>query len=164
MAAASGADLDAFENGDFENAAGHGKLDKFTEAARGYGFNGGGGARLTGFVRHSFEFPVKKTLKLKKGERYVFSVETRNNSKEVLEQIALETNNPETGKYEGYWGRKIIDIGGGTTEIAMISAGGVVECESIKTAGGSFDEAIVKYVRKKYNMLIGLTAAEELKK
>ena len=52
----------------------------------------------------------------------------------------------------------------GTTEIAMISAGGVVECESIKTAGGSFDESIVKYIRKKYNMLIGLTAAEELKK
>ena len=46
----------------------------------------------------------------------------------------------------------------------MISAGGVVECESIKTAGGSFDEAIVKYIRKKYGMLIGLTAAEELKK
>ena len=61
-------------------------------------------------------------------------------------------------------GHMVIDIGGGTTEIAMISAGGVVECESIKTAGGSFDEAIVKYVRKKYNMLIGLTAAEELKK
>ena len=111
--AAFGADLDAFENGDFENSSGHGRLDKYTEAARGYGFNGGGGARITGFVRHSFEFPVKKTLKLKKGERYVFSLETRNNSKEVLEQIALETNNPETGRYEGYWGRKIIDIGGG---------------------------------------------------
>ena len=61
-------------------------------------------------------------------------------------------------------GHMVVDIGGGTTEIAMISAGGVVECESIKTAGGSFDESIVKYVRKKYNMLIGLTAAEELKK
>ena len=61
-------------------------------------------------------------------------------------------------------GHMVIDIGGGTTEIAMISAGGVVECESIKTAGGSFDESIVKYIRKKYNMLIGLTAAEELKK
>lgn len=61
-------------------------------------------------------------------------------------------------------GHMIIDIGGGTTEIAMISAGGVVESECVKTAGGSFDESIVKYVRKKYNLLIGLTAAEELKK
>lgn len=61
-------------------------------------------------------------------------------------------------------GHMVIDIGGGTTEIAVISVGGVVECESIKTAGGSFDEAIVKYIRSKYNMLIGLSAAEELKR
>lgn len=61
-------------------------------------------------------------------------------------------------------GHMVIDIGGGTTEIAVISVGGVVECESIKTAGGAFDEAIVKYVRSKYNMLIGLSAAEELKR
>lgn len=61
-------------------------------------------------------------------------------------------------------GHMILDIGGGTTEIAIVSAGGVVECESIKVAGGSFDEAIVKYVRRKHNMLIGLTAAEELKR
>jgi rod shape-determining protein MreB len=61
-------------------------------------------------------------------------------------------------------GHMIIDIGGGTTEIAIVSAGGVVECESIKVAGTSFDEAIVKYIRRKHNMLIGLTAAEELKR
>ena len=109
-----GAEIDAFENADFENHARHGQLDKHTEAARGFGFNGNGGARMSGFVRHLFVLPVKPTLKLKKGERYVFSLDTRNNnSKEVLEQIALETNNPETGKYEGYWGRKSIDIGGG---------------------------------------------------
>ena len=61
-------------------------------------------------------------------------------------------------------GHMIIDIGAGTTEIAVISAGGVVECEAIKTAGAAFDEAIVQYVRKKHSMLIGLTAAEELKR
>ena len=61
-------------------------------------------------------------------------------------------------------GHMVIDIGGGTTEIAVISVGGVVECESIKTAGSAFDEAIVKYIRSKYNMLIGLGAAEELKR
>lgn len=61
-------------------------------------------------------------------------------------------------------GHMVIDIGGGTTEIAIISVGGVVECESIKIAGASFDEAIVKYVRHKHNMLIGLGTAEELKR
>ena len=61
-------------------------------------------------------------------------------------------------------GHMVIGIGGGTTEIAVISAGGVVECESIKVAGTSFDEAIVRYVRRKYNMLIGMSAAEEIKR
>ncbi len=61
-------------------------------------------------------------------------------------------------------GHMIIDIGGGTTEAAVISAGGVVECESIKVAGTSFDEAIVRYVRRKHNLLIGLGAAEEVKR
>jgi len=61
-------------------------------------------------------------------------------------------------------GHMVIDIGGGTTEIAIISMGGVVECESIKTAGESFDEAIVKFIRNKYNVRIGLSTAEELKR
>lgn len=61
-------------------------------------------------------------------------------------------------------GHMVIDIGGGTTEIAIISMGGVVECESIKVAGSSFDEAIVKYIRNKYNVRIGLSTAEELKR
>ena len=61
-------------------------------------------------------------------------------------------------------GHMVIDIGGGTPEVAIISAGGVVECESIKVAGSSFDEAIVKFIREKYNVRIGLSAAEELKR
>ena len=61
-------------------------------------------------------------------------------------------------------GHMVIDIGGGTTEIAIVSVGGVVECESIKVAGASFDEAIVKFIRRKHNMLIGLGTAEELKR
>ncbi len=61
-------------------------------------------------------------------------------------------------------GHMIIDIGGGTTEVAVVSGGGVVECESIKTAGTSFDEAIVKFIRRKYDLLIGLSTAEELKR
>ena len=61
-------------------------------------------------------------------------------------------------------GHMIIDIGGGTTEIAVVSLGGVVECESIKTAGDEFDESIVKYIRRKHNILIGMRTAEELKR
>ena len=60
-------------------------------------------------------------------------------------------------------GHMVIDIGSGTTEIAVISLGGVVECESVKTAGMVFDDAIVRYIRKKHNLLIGLRTAEELK-
>ena len=61
-------------------------------------------------------------------------------------------------------GHMIIDIGGGTTEAAVVSLNGVVESESIKTAGEAFDEAIVKYIRRKHNLLIGMRTAEELKK
>lgn len=61
-------------------------------------------------------------------------------------------------------GHMVIDIGGGTTELAVISCGGVVECESLKVAGAAFDEAIVKYIRRKHNMLIGINTAEELKR
>lgn len=60
-------------------------------------------------------------------------------------------------------GHMVIDIGGGTTEVAVVSMGGVVECESFKTAGSGFDEAIIRYVKKKHNMLIGARTAEELK-
>lgn len=60
-------------------------------------------------------------------------------------------------------GHMIIDIGSGTTEAAVISLGGVVECESVKTAGMVFDDAIVRYVRKKHNLLIGVRTAEDLK-
>ena len=60
-------------------------------------------------------------------------------------------------------GHMVVDIGGGTTEVAVVSLGGVVQCESIKTAGSAFDEAIVRYIRKKHNLLIGTRTAEELK-
>jgi len=60
-------------------------------------------------------------------------------------------------------GHMVVDIGGGTTDIAVISLSGIVESESIKMAGDQFDEAIVKYVRRKHNVLIGERTAEELK-
>ena len=57
----------------------------------------------------------------------------------------------------------VVDIGGGTTDVAVISLGGIVESTSIKVAGDKFDDAIVKYVRRKHNVLIGERTAEELK-
>lgn len=60
-------------------------------------------------------------------------------------------------------GRMIVDIGGGTTDIAVLSLGGVVVSESIKVAGDKFDEAIIRYVRRKHNVLIGERTAEEIK-
>ena len=68
----------------------------------------------------------------------------------------LDVNRPD--------GHMIIDIGGGTTEAAVVSLNGVVVSESIKTAGAAFDEAIIKYMRRKHNLLIGSRTAEDLKK
>ena len=60
-------------------------------------------------------------------------------------------------------GNMIVDIGGGTADIAVISLGGVVVSNSIEVAGDDFDEAIVRFMRKKHNLLIGERTAEEIK-
>ena len=60
-------------------------------------------------------------------------------------------------------GNMVVDIGGGTTDIAVISLGGSVVSNSLKVAGDKFDEAIVKYIKKKYNIIIGERTAEDLK-
>ncbi|MGB4659454.1 MAG: rod shape-determining protein [Mobilitalea sp.] len=60
-------------------------------------------------------------------------------------------------------GNMIVDIGGGTTDIAVISLGGTVVSTSVKIAGDDFDDAIVRYMRKKHNLLIGERTAEDIK-
>ena len=60
-------------------------------------------------------------------------------------------------------GSMIVDIGGGTTDVAVISLGGIVTSRSIRTGGDSMDAAIMTYVKNKYNLLIGERTAEELK-
>ena len=60
-------------------------------------------------------------------------------------------------------GNMVVDIGGGTTDIAVISLGGSVVSTSLKVAGDKFDEAIVRYIKKKYNTIIGERTAEDLK-
>ncbi|MCL6631616.1 MAG: rod shape-determining protein [Alicyclobacillus herbarius] len=60
-------------------------------------------------------------------------------------------------------GSMVVDIGGGTTEVAIISLGGIVTSRSIRVAGDEMDEAIMQYIKKEYNMMIGERTAEELK-
>ena len=60
-------------------------------------------------------------------------------------------------------GNMIVDIGGGTTDVAVISLGGSVVSTSLKVAGDKFDEAVVKYIKKKHNVIIGERTAEDLK-
>lgn len=61
-------------------------------------------------------------------------------------------------------GHMVIDIGGGTTEMAVIALGDIVNCNSVKTAGDTMDEAIINTIKKEFNVLIGYTIAENIKK
>ena len=67
----------------------------------------------------------------------------------------LPTNEPA--------GSMIVDIGGGTSEVAVISLGGIVAARSVRCAGDEFDNAIINYIKKKYNLLIGERTAENIK-
>jgi rod shape-determining protein MreB and related proteins len=60
-------------------------------------------------------------------------------------------------------GSMVVDIGGGTTEVAIISLGGIVTSQSIRIAGDEMDEAIIQYIRKNYNLMIGERTAEAMK-
>ena len=60
-------------------------------------------------------------------------------------------------------GHVVVDVGGGTTEVAVISLSGIVHCQSVRTGGDALSEAIVQYIRKHYNVLVGDRRAEEIK-
>jgi rod shape-determining protein MreB and related proteins len=61
------------------------------------------------------------------------------------------------------YGSMVVDIGGGTTDIAVISLGGIVQSESLRIGGDKFDESIIRYVKKEYNVMIGERTAEQIK-
>jgi rod shape-determining protein MreB len=63
----------------------------------------------------------------------------------------------------GASGNMIIDIGGGTSEIAVVALGGIVVSRSLRVGGNRFDEAIASYIRRKYNLMVGERTAEEVK-
>jgi rod shape-determining protein MreB and related proteins len=100
----------------------------------------------------SVEKRAVRDAALKAGAREAFLIE------EPL-AAAIGANVPISGPS----GNLIIDIGGGTSEIAVISLGGVVVSRSVRVGGNRFDEAIANYVRKKYNVMIGDRTAEEVK-
>ena len=60
-------------------------------------------------------------------------------------------------------GSMIVDIGGGTTEVAVISLGGIVYARSVRVGGDKMDEAIISYIRRNHNLLIGESSAEKIK-
>ncbi len=64
---------------------------------------------------------------------------------------------------DGPCGSMVVDIGGGTTDVAVISLGGIVVSQSIRVAGNKLDEAIIRYIRRVYNLMIGERTAEEVK-
>src|SRR5579859_7414725 len=61
-------------------------------------------------------------------------------------------------------GSMVVDIGGGTTEVAVLSLGGIVYCRSVRVAGDKMDEAIIAYIRRNHNLLVGESSAERIKK
>lgn len=65
--------------------------------------------------------------------------------------------------FEGPEGHMVVDIGGGTTDIGVLTMNGLANSSSIKIAGDNFDEAIIRYLRKKYGLIVGQTIAEETK-
>jgi rod shape-determining protein MreB and related proteins len=100
----------------------------------------------------SVEKRAVRDAALKAGAREAYLIE------EPL-AAAIGANVPISGPS----GNMIIDIGGGTSEIAVIALGGIVVSASVRVGGNRFDEAIASYVRKKYNLMIGERTAEEVK-
>ena len=100
----------------------------------------------------SVEKRAVRDAALKAGAKEAFLIE------EPL-AAAIGANVPISGPS----GNMIIDIGGGTSEIAIIALGGIVVSHSLRVGGNKFDEAITTYIRKKYNLMIGERTAEEVK-
>jgi rod shape-determining protein MreB len=100
----------------------------------------------------SVEKRAVRDAALKAGARDAFLIE------EPL-AAAIGANVPISGPS----GNLIIDIGGGTSEIAVIALGGIVVSQSVRVGGNRFDEAITNYIRRKYNLMIGDRTAEEVK-
>src|SRR5881397_1992116 len=83
--------------------------------------------------------------------------------KRAVRDSAMQAGAREVYPIQEPGGNMIVDIGGGTTEVAVISLSGIVYSKSVRIAGDEMDEAIVQYIRKHYNLLVGERRAEEIK-
>lgn len=130
-------------------------------------------AMLTEFVRKITSFSLFKPRMLVSVPGYITGVEERALIDATIEagarKVYLTESTLATASGAGVDiskpdGNMVIDIGSGKTDIAVVSLGGVVESRCIKTAGNAFDEAIVRYIKNKHNVVIGMRTAEELKR
>ncbi|MCS7180849.1 MAG: rod shape-determining protein, partial [bacterium] len=119
--------------------------------------------------KHKFVIPPRIVISVPSG---ITSVERRAVKETALKagaRLAFLVDEPMAAAIgvglpvEEPCGSFILDIGGGTTEMAVISLGGIVLTKSLRVAGNEMDEAIIEYLKKKYNLLIGERTAEEIK-
>jgi len=120
-------------------------------------------------AKHRFVFPPRMIIAVPSG---ITSVERRAVRETALKSGARMVHLVEEPMasaigvglpVEEPYGSFILDIGGGTTEMAVISLGGIVLTKSLRVAGNEMDEAIIDYLKKKYNLLIGERTAEDIK-
>ena len=92
---------------------------------------------------------------------------TADNAEAARQLTNLITPGPEatstTPTVDGNAGNMIVDIGGGTTEVALISLSGIVYSRSVRCAGDELDDAIISYMRRTYNLMVGERTAEDIK-
>jgi len=119
--------------------------------------------------RHRFVFPPRMVISVPSGITNVERRAVRETALKAGARIVRLVEEPMAAAIgvglpvEEPCGSFVIDIGGGTTEMAVISLGGLVLTRSLRVAGNEFDEAIVDYLKKKYNLLVGERTAEEIK-
>ncbi len=124
--------------------------------------------RVTEAMLRHFIRKVHNNRRSMRGPRVVVAVPSGITE---VEKRAVKESAEQAGAREGYLieepmaaaGNMIVDIGGGTTEVAIISLSGIVYSRSVRVAGDELDEAIINYMKRAYNLMIGERTAEEIK-
>ena len=108
---------------------------------------------------------IKKALKGRGKARVIICIPSGVTEVErrAVKEAAQQAGAKRVSIIEEPMGSMIVDIGGGTSEVAIISLGGIVTARSVRVAGDEFDSAIINYIKKKYNLLIGERTAENIK-
>lgn len=127
---------------------------------------------LEEFLRRAMKFSFVKPRVIVSVPSGVTSIEERAVIQTALEagarrvylsEEALAAGLGANIDFAGPEGHMVVDIGGGTTDIGVLTMNGIANSSSVKAAGDAFDDAIIKYIRKKYGVLVGQNTAEEIK-